>query len=136
MKALRPRISWHGVGQVVRGAASVIAATWGLGPTLRTSFQSSAVLDADRVVAASLRVATSPTLTAFMVWVSWAHETAGILALTAIAASVTWRHSDRLPLPVLLAAVPGGLLLNVAGKHAVQRPRPDWGYALQALRNL
>lgn len=57
----------------------------------------------------------------------------GILALTAIAASVTWRHSNRLPLPVLLAAVTGGLLLNVAVKHAVQLPRPDWGYALQAL---
>lgn len=133
MKALSSRLPWHWAGQVATGAASVIAAAWLLGPTIRIFLQSNAVLDADRSVAASFHAAASPSLTAFMMWVSWAHGTVGILALTAIAASVTWRHSNRLPLPILLAAVPGGLLLNVAVKHAVQRPRPEWGYALQAL---
>jgi undecaprenyl-diphosphatase len=133
MKALSQRISSHWVGQVVCGAASIVAVAWLLGPTIRTFLQSTAVLDADRAVAASLHAAASPSLTELMVWLSWAHGTAGILVLTAIAAIATWRHSNRLPLPVLMATVPGGMLLNVAVKHAVQRPRPDWGYALQAL---
>lgn len=133
MKAVSPSPSWRRIGQVVSGAATFSAAAWVLGPTIRRFLQSSAILDADRFVAASLHAAASPSLIGFMVWVSWAHGTVGILALTAIAASATWRYSNRLPLPVLMAAVPGGLLLNVAIKHAVQRPRPDWGYALQAL---
>ena len=133
MNALSPRISGRWVGQVVSGAASVIAAAWLFGPFIRTLLQGGAVLAADRFVAASLHAAASPLLTEFMVWLSLAHGTVGILALTVIAASAMWRSSNRLPLPVLLAAVPGGLLLNVAVKHAVQRPRPDWGYALQAL---
>ena len=87
MKALRPRISWHWVGRVVPGAALVIAAASWLGPTIRTFLQSNAVLDADRFVAASLHAGASLPLTAFMVWVSWAHGTVGILALTTIAAS-------------------------------------------------
>ena len=133
MKALSSRLPRHWVGQVAIGACSVIAAAWLLGSSIRTFLQSNAVLNADRFVADAFHAAASQSVTAFMVWVSWAHGTAGILALTAIAASVTWRHSNRLALPILLAAVPGGLLLNVAVKHAVQRPRPEWGYALQAL---
>lgn len=133
MKALSPHISRHWVGQVVCGAASIVAAAWLLGPITRTFLQSSTVLDADRLVAASLHAAASPSLTEFMVWLSWAHGTVGILVLTAIAASAMWRYSKRLPLPVVMVTVPGGMLLNVAVKHAIQRPRPDWGYALQAL---
>ena len=133
MKALRPRIWWLWGGQVVIGSASIIAAAWWFGPTIRTLLQSSAVLDADRFVAAWLHSAASASLTEFMVWVSVTHGTVGILLLTAMAAGAAWRYSNRLPLPVLMAAVPGGLLLNVAVKHAVQRPRPEWGDALQAL---
>jgi membrane-associated phospholipid phosphatase len=133
MKPVSASLSWRWIGQVVSGAASISAAAWLLGPTIRRFLQSSAILDADRLVATSLHAAANPSLIAFMVWVSWVHGTAGILALTVLATSAAWRFSNRLPLPVLLAAVPGGLLLNVAVKHAVQRPRPDWGYALQAL---
>lgn len=133
MKALRPRIWWLWGGQVVTGSASIIAAASWFGPTIRTLLQSSAVLDADRFVAAWLHAAASASLTEFMVWVSWTHGTVGIVLLTAVAAGAAWRYSNRLPLPVLMAAVPGGLLLNVAVKHAVQRPRPEWGYAPQAL---
>lgn len=133
MNALSPRISGPWVGQVVSGAASVIAAAWLFGPCIRTLLQGSGVSEADRFVAALLHSAATPLLTEHMVWISWAHGTVSIFVLTAIGASAMWRSPNRLPLPVLMAAVPGGLLLNVAVKHAVQRPRPDWGYALQAL---
>ena len=68
-----------------------------------------------------------------MRWLSFFHGTAGILAMTAIAAAALWRHGRRRALPALLACVPGGMLLNVAVKHAVQRARPDWRDAQQIL---
>ena len=134
MKALSPRVSWHWVAQVVCGAASIVAASWLLGPAIRTVLQSSAVVDADRIVAALLHAAASRSFTEFMVWLSWAQGTAAILVLTALAAGAMWRYSKRFSLPVVMATVPGGMLLNVAVKHAIQRPRPDWGYALQSLQ--
>ena len=84
-------------------------------------------------MAAWLHTAATPALTDFLLWVSWIHGIVGILTLTAIAAIAAWRYSNRWPAAALLVTVPSGLLLNVAVKHAVQRPRPHWGYALQAL---
>ena len=52
MKALPSLISWPWFGQVLCGAASIVAAAWLLGPTTRTFLQSGAVVDADRLVAA------------------------------------------------------------------------------------
>jgi undecaprenyl-diphosphatase len=69
-----------------------------------------------------------------MAWISHVHGTLGILLLSAGVAVTAWspdRGWGRLP--SLVAAVPGGLLLNTAVKQAVQRARPDWGYAAETL---
>ena len=61
------------------------------------------------------------------------HGTAGILSLAAVCAACLWRTRWRPMWPLLMASVPGGLLLNTAVKQAVQRVRPDWGYAYEAI---
>ena len=115
-------------------AALVITGlSWWLAPAILALLQSGPIVDVDRIVSAALYGMAGATFTAFMTWVSVMHGTVGICALTALAGIVSWRHSNRVPLTFLMAAVPGGLLLNVAVKHAVQRPRPGWGYALQSL---
>ena len=124
---------WHWIGMALSGAAALSAGAWLVGPVIRGFLQLNAIQEADSQVAAWLHRAASPALTEFLLWVSWVHGTVGILALTAIVAAATWRYANRLPMAVLTVVVPGGLLLNVAIKHVVQRPRPDWGYAFQAL---
>jgi undecaprenyl-diphosphatase len=60
-----------------------------------------------------------------MVLVSELHETAKLLAATAVLA--TWRGARRDWSSVrALLVVPAGMLLNVGIKHLVQRARPTW----------
>ena len=132
--------AWPGVVpgwwiRVASVAAALTVAGWLLAPAIRELLQSSFVVAADSAVAAWLHARTSPALTEFMRWQSVMHGTAGILTLTAIVAAMLWRYGERQDLPILLAAVPGGMLLNVAIKHAVRRVRPDWVYALEALES-
>ena len=128
-----PALSTRWALHVALGCGALVAAAWLFAPALREFLQHGIVAEADRQVAAWLHLRTTPPLVEFMRGVSFLHGTAGILAMTALAALVL-RHEGESPgLPALVAAVPGGLLLNVVVKHAVQRARPDWGYALQAL---
>jgi membrane-associated phospholipid phosphatase len=75
----------------------------------------------------------TPALTLFMLWVSRLHQTVVVLAATAVlAAVIALRASRRVALPLLI--VPAGMLLNVALKDLVQRPRPHWEHALVSLQ--
>jgi membrane-associated phospholipid phosphatase len=65
--------------------------------------------------------------------VSHVHGTAGILSLSTATAAALLLRGRRDPLPCLLLTVPGGLLLNVAVKLAVQRARPSGDHAAQIL---
>lgn len=125
------RRSRPGVGRIAGGAGALVLLAWLFAPNLRAFLGSSVVAVPDRYVAAWLHAAASAPFTEAMHWVSVLQGTAGMLAMTAVAAALLWHAGQRRAVPLLLLSVPGGMLLNVAVKHAVQRPRPDWGYALQ-----
>ena len=71
-------------------------------------------------------------MSAFAV-LTWLHDTAGILALAAVFGACMWRTRWHAMWPLLVASIPGGLLLNAAVKQAVQRARPKWGYAYETI---
>lgn len=76
---------------------------------------------------------SDPVLTQFMLLVSLWHGTAGVLLMTAGVGLALWRRHKHWWLLALLLSVPGGMLLNVAVKNAVQRARPHFDDALFTL---
>jgi len=65
-------------------------------------------------------------LRGFLLVVTQVHSTPGMLGLTAVAAWWLVRRDARHWVPALVAAVPGGMLLNVGMKHSFERARPHF----------
>jgi len=121
------------MARVVLCAAALVGAAWALAAPITAMLASSCVSWADEHTAAWTRAHTSPAaMTAFAV-LTWLHSTAGILVLAAVLGGCMWNTRWRAMWPLLLASVPGGLLLNVAVKQAVHRARPEWGYAYEPI---
>jgi len=77
----------------------------------------------DQEVTLSLALRRQEWLTRLTLSVADAHETIRVLGATALLALWRFWRRDLRDLR-LLAVVPAGMLLNVALKHLVQRPRP------------
>lgn len=135
MKAAFLSFARNSGGRVALGASTLIGLAWLLAPSLREFLQSSKVLETDSQVAAWLHAAANPSIIEFMSWVSLFHGIGGVLCITAIAATALYCYGEWDALPALLASVPGGMLINVGVKFAVQRDRPDWGYGLDTLES-
>lgn len=120
-----------GIGRIAGGASALVLFAWLFAPNLLAFLGSAVVAVPDRRVALWAHVAASAPFIEAMRWVSAVQGTAGMLVMTAVAAALLWRAGQRRAVPMLLLSVPGGMLLNVAVKHAVQRARPEWGDALQ-----
>ena len=75
----------------------------------------------------------SALLRNFLLGVTHLHSTPGVLALTALAGWWLVRHDARHWMLTLLAAVPGGMLLNVAMKHTFLRARPHFDAPILSL---
>ncbi len=69
----------------------------------------------------------------FMMGITHLHSTPGMLTLTALAAWWFYRRGARHWIPTLLAAVPGGMVLNVLMKHTFERARPHFDEPLLTL---
>jgi membrane-associated phospholipid phosphatase len=68
----------------------------------------------------------SPLLRGFLFGITQLHSTPGALGLTALAGWWLARRGARHWMLTLVAAVPGGMLLNVAMKHTFARARPHF----------
>lgn len=78
----------------------------------------------DEAVHAWFQSQRNPLVTPLMLAVTHLHSTWGLLVLTALFGLFLWRRGQADWLLPLVAAVPGGMLLNVGLKHLVQRTRP------------
>ena len=75
-----------------------------------------------------------PAVTAFMLLITHWHSTTGILLMAAVLGVALWHAGRSWWALSLLLSVPGGLLLNVAVKNLVRRPRPHFDDALLTLQ--
>jgi membrane-associated phospholipid phosphatase len=75
----------------------------------------------------------STALRSFLLVVTQLHSTPGMLVLTAVAGWWLIRRDARHWMLTLVAAVPGGMLLNVAMKHTFERARPHFDEPILSL---
>lgn len=88
---------------------------------------------ADARISGWFEASAHPVLTSILLAVTKLHSTLGVLLMVATAALVlAWRR-QREWLALLLACVPGGMLLNVLVKSAFQRARPAFEEPLVTL---
>jgi membrane-associated phospholipid phosphatase len=87
----------------------------------------------DLPVSAWFHSHTDPLVTQFMWLITQWHSTVGVLAMAAALGVVLYRAGQSQWLLPLLLAVPGGMLLNVAVKDLVRRPRPHFDDPLLTL---
>ncbi|KQQ89008.1 hypothetical protein ASF77_09895 [Massilia sp. Leaf139] len=100
-----------------------------------------AVVDGAPITEVDLRLAAwlhahahgSDLLRNFLLGVTHLHSTPGVLSLTALAGWWLVRRDARHWMLTLLAAVPGGMLLNVAMKHTFERARPHFDEPILSL---
>jgi membrane-associated phospholipid phosphatase len=74
-----------------------------------------------------------PVLIHFMLLITHWHSTLGVVLMTAAVGFALHRRGLHWWLLTLVVCVPGGLLLNVAVKHFVQRARPHVDHPLLTL---
>lgn len=115
------------------GAALLVTFAWLSAGVVGPILASAPIVSIDQKITSAVRALASPPVLEMMTWLSRVHGTAGIMGLSALlVAWLAWRKKHEI-LPVLLASVPCGLLLNFAVKNAVQRARPDTLYVAERL---
>ena len=80
----------------------------------------------DLPVSAWFHSHSDPLMTRFMWLITQWNSSIGVLAMAAVLAVALYRAGQSPWLLPLLLSVPGGILLNVAVKNLVRRPRPHF----------
>lgn len=122
------------ISRAVVGAAAVLLLAWLVAPQLRTLLLASTVSQLDISVSQVLHGSFGQFYVTLMQAVSLLHSTAALLTYAALGALALWHTGRRGAAALLLMVLPGGMLLNFAVKTVVQRARPAWGYAYQAVQ--
>lgn len=115
------------------GAVILIAASWLFGGIAEDVMTGDPITVIDVHIAQWLHAHTAPWLTHVMQLVSLLHNTMAIAIMTMVFAAILIAKRYWYWLLNLILAVPGGMLLNVAMKHAFQRSRPVFEQPLVSL---
>jgi undecaprenyl-diphosphatase len=110
---------WTAIGVLIAASiasALIAASVWTTAPFLKQELQ----------VSVWLHTHGSPVFTAFLYAITQVHSPVGMTIMASLLAILLWRQGHRYWTLSLALAVPGGMLINSALKHAFHRARPTW----------
>jgi membrane-associated phospholipid phosphatase len=119
--------------KLVTGILLVLVATWIFATIAADVMAGAAITNVDVQLAHWFHSNATVPLTRLVIFFTHVHSTPGLLVLSAVFAVFLIRKRERFWLLTLTVAVPGGMLLNVALKHAFQRARPVFEEPLLSL---
>lgn len=107
------------------GIALMLFAAWVFGGIAEEVVEAEEITLLDDWLARWFNARATPAFTQAMMYVTHAHNTAGMLILTTVLGIYFYLRKAPYWLLALLVSVPGGMLLNVILKHVFQRARPS-----------
>jgi undecaprenyl-diphosphatase len=107
------------------GVALILGAAWAFGAIAEDVVEGSAITLLDVRLAHWFRAHATPGFTDAMLFVTHWNSILGSSIMGALLAFWFWRRKAHYWLVLVLAAVPGGMVLNAALKHVFHRVRPS-----------
>lgn len=107
------------------GIALMLFAAWVFGGIAEEVVEAEEITLLDDWLARWFNARATPAFTQAMMYVTHAHNTAGMLIMTTALGIYFYVRKAPYWLLALLLSVPGGMLLNVILKHVFQRARPS-----------
>lgn len=107
------------------GIALMLFAAWVFGGIAEEVVEAEEITLLDDWLARWFNARATPAFTQAMMYVTHAHNTAGMLIMTTALGIYFYLRKAQYWLLALLLSVPGGMLLNVILKHVFQRARPS-----------
>ena len=107
------------------GIALMLFAAWVFGGIAEEVVEAEEITILDDWLARWFNARATPAFTQAMMYITHAHNTAGMLIMTAVLGIYFYLRKAPYWLLALLVSVPGGMLLNVILKHVFQRARPS-----------
>lgn len=115
------------------GLLLLLCAAWAFGKIAEDVVRGATITVVDVRLAHWFHARATPGFTRIMLVITHWNSIAGSCIMAALLALWFWRRRARYWLILTLIAVPGGMLLNVAMKHAFQRARPSFDDPLLTL---
>lgn len=107
------------------GIALMLFAAWVFGGIAEEVVEAEEITLLDDWLARWFNARATPAFTQVMMYITHAHNTAGMLVMTTVLGIYFYLRKAPYWLLALLVSVPGGMLLNVILKHVFQRARPS-----------